>query len=171
MNTLKSIAALMLLFTMSCSASFGQSFQLGDKHLNLGIGFGGGLGIPIGLSYEQGVTNRISVGGYLAFATDKQSWGSAGQWKYTYILAAARGSYHLPVNSEKFDPYGGVMLGYNVSSVKWDGSGSEPLSSSAGGLLLGVHIGSRYWLTDKLGAFAEIGYGAGVLNVGVAIKL
>ncbi|WP_270087843.1 hypothetical protein [Sphingobacterium sp. SYP-B4668] len=171
MNTLKTIGAVTLILLIGSTRSFAQSFKRGDKLFNVGIGVGGGLGIPAGVSYEQAVSDRISVGGYLAYARKKESWNDYGEWKYSYLLAAARASYHLKVDSERFDPYGGIMLGYNVASVKWGGEGSEPISTSAGGLMWGVYVGSRYWASDKVGAFAEVGYGAAVLNLGVALRL
>jgi len=171
MNPIKTIGAAALVLLLGSNNSFAQSFKQGDKLLNAGVGIGGGLGIPVGVSYEHAVSDRISVGGYLAYARKKESYNEYGEWKYSYVLAAARGSYHLKVNSERFDPYGGAMLGYNVASVKWSGDGSEPVSASAGGFMWGVHIGTRYWASQKVGAFAELGYGATVLNVGVAFKL
>lgn len=170
MNAVKTIGVVAMLLLGSAD-SFAQSFKKGNGLINAGIGLGGGLGIPVGVSYEYAVSDRISAGGYLAYAREKESLNEYGEWKYSYILAAARGSYHLKVNSEKFDPYAGAMLGYNVASVKWHGEGSEPVSASAGGMMWGVHVGSRYWASQKVGAFAELGYGAAILNVGVAFRL
>ncbi|NGM64469.1 hypothetical protein [Sphingobacterium sp. SGR-19] len=171
MTKIKNIAFITLACILYATTSAAQSFQKGDKMLNVGVGIAGGFGIPVGLSYEQAVSDRISVGAYAAFSTEKESFGDYGNWKYTHILAAARGSYHLKVNSTKFDPYGGIMLGYNIASVKWDGDDDAPFSTSAGGFLWAGHIGSRYWFSEKFGAFAEIGYGAAVLNIGVTFKL
>ncbi|PRD49297.1 hypothetical protein [Sphingobacterium haloxyli] len=171
MTKIKNIAFITLACILYATTSTAQSFQKGDKMLNVGVGIAGGFGIPVGLSYEQAVSDRISVGAYAAFSTEKESFGGYGNWKYTHILAAARGSYHLKVNSTKFDPYGGIMLGYNIASVKWDGDDDAPFSASAGGFLWAGHIGSRYWFSEKFGAFAEIGYGAAVLNIGVTFKL
>lgn len=168
---IKNITLILLICMMYAMDSCSQSFPKGEKTVNIGIGIGGGIGFPVGISYEQAITDRISVGGYLAYAQEKETYGGIGDWKYTYILAAARGSYHLKVNSDKFDPYGGLMLGYNIASVKWNGSGAEPVSSSAGGVLWGIHIGSKYWFTDKIGAFAELGYGASVLSAGLSFRL
>jgi len=147
-----------------------QSFLKGQQTLHLGIGLGGGIGLPIGLGYEKAISDRIGVGAYAAFATEKESYGSGIGWRYNYILATAKGSYHFAVKGEKLDPYAGLSLGYNIASVKWEGSGSAPFSSSAGGFLWGIHVGSRYWFSDKLGAFGELGYGISLLNVGVALK-
>ncbi|CDS93047.1 conserved exported hypothetical protein [Sphingobacterium sp. PM2-P1-29] len=171
MNALKTIGAAMMVLLLGSTHSFAQSFKKGDGLINVGVGLGGGLGIPVGVSYEHAVSDRISAGGYLAYAREKENWNGYGEWKYSYILAAARGSYHFRVSSERFDPYAGAMLGYNVASVKWDGEGSEPVSASAGGMMWGLHVGARYWASEKVGAFAEVGYGAAILNIGVAFRL
>jgi len=171
MNKLKNLILLALIGILFSTNSNAQSFTKGQQAINLGVGIGGGLGLPVGLSYEKAVTDRIGVGGYLAFSTKKDSFGGFGGWRYTHILAAAKGSYHFKVKSEKFDPYAGVLLGYNIASVKWTGDGEQPWSASAGGLMLGVHAGARYWFSDRIGVFGELGYGAGILNVGVAFKL
>ncbi len=59
------------------------------------------------------------------------------------------------------------MLGYDIVSVSDDFSGSG-ISSS--GLIVPVYVGARYYVTDKLGIMAELGYGVSVLNVGVSYK-
>ncbi len=148
-----------------------QSFKKDQQTIHGGIGLGGGIGLPIGLGYEKAISDRIGIGAYAAFATEKESYGTGIGWRYNYILATAKGSYHFAVKGEKLDPYAGLSLGYNIASVKWEGSGAEPISSSAGGFLWGIHLGSRYWFSDKLGAFGELGYGISLLNVGVALKL
>ena len=74
-----------------------------------------------------------------------------------------RGSYHLGevfnVTGSKFDPYAGLGLGY-VSYGKY-------LSSGA---FLQAHVGARYYLSDNVGLFGEVGAGAATLKVGVAFK-
>lgn len=160
--------ALAVLGALPASA---QTYKKGGKLVNAGLGIGGGFGIPIGVSYEHGFTDRISGGAYLGYAGKSESLGDWGKWKYTYVLAAARASYHFKVNDEKFDPYLGAILGYNIASVKWKGEEAAPASSSAGEVIFGGHIGARYWLAEKVGIFGELGYGVGVLNLGVAFKL
>ncbi|MGJ1411566.1 hypothetical protein ACR78Z_18030 [Sphingobacterium thalpophilum] len=150
--------------------SSAQSFQQGDNTINLSVGIGGSLGIPIGVSYEHAVHEQISVGVYGGYSGKKESLGDYGNWKYSHILLAGKSSYHLKVHS-KFDPYAGLMLGYNIASVKWDGADEVPVSASSGGFFWALHIGSKYWFNTKVGAFAEVGYGLGVLNVGMAFKL
>ena len=35
---------------------------------------------------------------------------------YAYFVLGARAAYHLKLESPKIDPYGGIMLGYNIVS-------------------------------------------------------
>ncbi|RYZ36281.1 MAG: hypothetical protein EOP49_32750 [Sphingobacteriales bacterium] len=156
--------------------SFAQ-YQKGDKLLNAGIGlssyYGGGL--PIGASFEVGITDEISVGAQLDFYTWSYNWGSGYKYRYTFLPIAVRGSYHvnelLNLNNEKLDLYGGVALGYYISSFK-DNSGYSGFYDNAYGnqVLFGIHLGGRYYFKPNVGAFAEVGYGVSALKLGVTFK-
>jgi outer membrane protein W len=126
---------------------------------------------PIGLSFEYGFTEKISAGAYLGYSSASQELGlgTTAKWNYTYTIVGARGSYHF-LNSDKLDPYVGAMLGYNIASVTYDGPGTAPTIASASALIIGAHLGARYYFTDKIGAFAELGYGIAYLQLGVAVK-
>jgi hypothetical protein len=154
------------------SAVLAQSYTKDSKMLNLGIGLGGSyttgkVGIPpISASFEKGITDKISVGGVLGYAASKyELYGFKAE--YSYILIGARGSYHF-YNTDKIDAYGGAILGYNIVSSKITGFGS---AASASGLAYSGFVGGRYLLTEKLSAFAEVGYGISLLTIGVTLKL
>ncbi|MES2651047.1 MAG: hypothetical protein V4663_04870 [Bacteroidota bacterium] len=168
MMNLKKIALAVILTGWGIT-SFAQTYSKGVNLLNAGIGLGGGFGTPIGLSFEHGFTDKISGGVYGAYASEKVPTGF-GDFKYTYILTAARASYHFDFGVEKLDPYLGVILGYNIASAKWTGAGAMP-ANSAGGVIYGGHAGARYFFSEKIGLFAEAGYGVGSLNVGLTFKL
>ncbi|MEJ2904269.1 outer membrane beta-barrel protein [Pedobacter panaciterrae] len=171
MKITRKLTLAIALTVLGASSASAQTYKKGDKLVNAGLGIGGGFGIPIGVSYEHGFTDRISGGGYLGYAGKNESFGDSGKWKYTYVLAAARVSYHFRIKDEKFDPYLGAILGYNIASVKWQGEEAAPASASAGEVIFGGHLGARYWLAEKIGIFGELGYGVGLLNLGVAFKL
>lgn len=143
-----------------------QRHAEGDKNLNIGLGLGSqfGGGIPIGASFELGIKENISVGGYAGYAGYKETLPFFGDVKYTYIILGGRGSYHFDLGPEALDPYAGVMLGYNVASVDINGV------NAGGGLLLGGYLGARYAFSDKMGAFAELGYGIAWLQLGLNVK-
>ncbi len=172
----KIFSFIFVLSLLISSASFAQ-YEKGDKLLNVGIGlssyYGGGL--PIGASFEYGVTDDISVGAQIDYYSWGYNFGSGYKYKYTFLPIAVRGSYHLNkvlnLNTDKVDLYGGAALGYYISSYS-DNSGYTGIYDNGYGnkVLFGIHAGARYYFKPTLGAFAELGYGVSALKIGVAFK-
>lgn len=151
-----------------------QSFEKGDINVGGGIGIGSTLGggLPIGVHVEFGVTDNISVGAYAAFASYNAGF-SGFDWKYTYTIIGARGAYHFGelLNApDNLDVYGGVGL-YNYSVKVKSDLGGAFTGTSGSGLHFGVHAGARYYFTDNIGAYAELGSGIAYLQLGVTLKL
>ncbi|TAH24732.1 MAG: hypothetical protein EAZ07_09100 [Cytophagales bacterium] len=186
----------LLLCTLFVNA---QALTKGDGVLNLGIGFGGGYVYsgatttvpPVHASFEKIITDeigpgRIGIGGLAGYSAGKYeypSWFGTGEYgiKTTSIVIGARGAYHFNfVKNDKLDLYAGIMLGYNIGSTKWyfDSSISPATqtllestnSASYGGLIYGGFIGARYLFTEKIGAFAELGYSIALFNLGLTVK-
>lgn len=150
----------------------------GKNFLNAGIGLGsfglsGAGGLPITASFEHGFTKNISAGinaGLIkrSFATD---------WKYTYLLLGVRGSYHLnevlKIGNPDLDVYAGAGLTYRRYKIKYGSDLNEDYygKASGGDMTINIHAGGRYFFTQGIGAFAEIGYGISPLQIGVTIKL
>lgn len=163
-----------------------QIYEQGGSQLNIGIGIGStftGAGLkttipPLGISYEYGFKEKISGGVYLGYAGASQevaTFGGTWKWSYNYILLGARGSYHFDfLDTDKFDPYAGLLLGYNVASVSVEKpagyTGPDLTAASAGGVVLGGHLGLRYHFNEKLGAFGELGYGVAFLQLGLTAR-
>ncbi len=153
--------------------------------LGVGIGgLGGGYGtssIPvISVGLDFGLTKEISVGGIAGYSSSKFDGlygfqNSRYSWKYTYITLGARGSYHfLQVPNEKLDLYAGLGLGFNIVSSKYDGTAvNQALIVGASGsyMFLGIHAGARYSFSGNFAVYGELGYGLGILNVGIALKV
>ena len=167
-NTLLLLVAGLLIGTQS----FGQFVpDKGTKLLNLGIGVGGyggigfaGGGVAFGGSFEVGVIPNLTVGGIASF----RSYSGFG----SFYSIGARGSYHfnqlLTLSDEKVDLYAGAGLIYSGFSYK-DGYLSS--AYNYGGIDLGLHIGGRYFFSDKVGGFLEAGIGTAPLQLGVTFKL
>lgn len=157
------------------------NFSKGQWDVNAGIGlirtfYGSHRGVvpPVSVSAEVGVTDNISVGGYLGYTSTKDRFGFLDDFdviKYSFVIIGARGSYHFNV-WDKMDTYGGLMLGYAVASAKWDSTNPylNDASFAASGLSLSAYIGGRYDINENIGAFAEIGYGISVLTIGATMK-
>ncbi len=163
-----------LLFSMVVFAQNG-AFSKGDKLLNVGIGVNSYYsgGIPFGASFEVGVTEDISVGANVDYLSHK--YKGFGDYKFTALYFGARGNYHfntlLNIENEKIDVYAGVGLGYRVFNWKDDYNGSGLKSSYGSGVYFGILAGGKYYFTDNIGAFVELGaIGSTNARIGVAFK-
>ena len=182
---MKRILLVAVLLVVAISMSFSQmAYNKGDQVINLGLGIGGFAGaygtggIAITGGYENAITENISLGGVVGYSSSSETvYGDYG-WKYTYILIGARGAYHLDLlHNPKIDTYGGILLGYNIVSASATGTqptyygyGVETYSASASYLEFGIFVGGRYYFDPHWAVQAELGYGMGILNVGIAYK-
>lgn len=174
---------------MTGSAAFAQSssFNKGDNLLHIGIGvgspfFGSGYStsLPVNpsVSFEHGLSEAISVGGQLSYASYKYSYnlGSLYGGNYTFkesaTYAGIRGSYHLneALGLDKpWDCYGGASLGYVIVSAS-DNMGYSAAAGSALGF--GLYAGGKYYFSSRTGVYAEAGYQSlSYLNIGITFKL
>lgn len=110
----------------------------GDQKVNLGLNaYGYGTGITA--TYDYGLNQLISVGGGANAYFD----GYKDNNKDNRVFVFGRVNFHLSEVLElpaKFDLYPGVDLGV--------------LGKDFG---IGAHIGVRYFFTEKIGVFAEVG--------------
>ena len=171
--------ALFLSFALT-STVFAQQYgyNKGDKLLNLGVGVNSyyDSGLPLSISFEQGVTDKISVGGGVDYLSNKYKLGDGLFFKFTALYFGARASYHvnelLKVKNEKIDLYGGITAGYRSFTWKDNYNNSTLGNSYGSGVFFGGYIGGKYFFSDRLGGFTELG-AAGSTNarVGLALKL
>jgi len=174
---MKKLLLVSMLVIVAGSLAIGQNaYRKGNKLVHGGLGFGlagiyGDASLPpITVGYEHGLEEKISLGGIVGFAGSSQDF-IGGEWSYTYILIGARGAYHFLENNSQWDAYGGLVLGYNIVSTSWDGPGVQFGSASGSYLLWGLYGGGRYYFNPRWAVYGEIGYGAGILAIGVAHKL
>lgn len=166
-----------------CSATFasGQArYAKGDVLLNAGIGLGYYFagGVPLLLSGEFAVNDVISVGPYLGYTSYSYNYGFFGnqyRYKYSFFDLGVRGSYHFSelfeIRDERIDVYGGAFLGFVISSYSGDDFGGDYSDPYAGGLRLGIHAGARYFFSEKVAGYGELGYGIAPLSLGLTFKL
>ena len=185
----KKVAAMVAVALVMCAYVGAQepTFNTkGDNLAGVAIGFGGyysgsmytGSGISrlpfVSLYYENCVKDNLF--------NDKSSLGIGGMLGYTaitakdffkssYTVIGARGVLHYAL-VDKLDTYAGVMMGYEIASWKWIGAweniGGKADATSA--FDVGMFIGARFFFNDKAAVFAEAGFGAANLNVGLSLK-
>jgi Outer membrane protein beta-barrel domain len=182
-------AAICALFILSFSQLNAQMYTKGQQDLHLGVGLGTtlyGSGYrsilpPLNVSYEKGITDNIGVGGYIGYATSRYNYDGFNDldynWRYTNIILGARAAYHYDLfKKPKLDTYAGAMLGFNIARARFRSDNpllndNDYTSPSSGGLIWSGYIGARYQFKEKLGAYAELGYGVAWLNLGLRFKL
>lgn len=174
------LLSLCVCFSMLQLVAQESTFHKGDKVLNVGIGLGSTLysgslyksGLPpLSGSLEYGVKDEVlekvafGVGPYLAFSSYKWS----NYYRYTNVIVGARGQLHYPL-VDKLDTYAGLLLGYNIVSVKDLDPYTGSFSGSASGVAWSLFVGGRYYFKDTFGVMAELGYGIAYFTIGIALK-
>ncbi len=187
----KLTTALLFVFLITgASNSFAQTFTQESLVANLGFGFGWysyGYGVnsfpAVTLSVEKGFKDLedigfISIGATAGWKTAKYDWnwfGNTDEWKWRDIVIAARGALHPHfIEVDKVDVYGGLALGVRLENFTWytiDIAG-EPQKVNENNVypLIGFYAGGRYYFTDNIAVFSELGYGLGYLTLGISVK-
>jgi outer membrane immunogenic protein len=155
------------------ASSYAQFEPYADKAKMLSVGIGiSGWGIPLYARYEHPVADNITIGGTVSFQTKSETY-TGYKWKHTIVGLNGRGSYHfneLLKAPDQWDFYAGASLGYFFWNTDYEGSGTDIYSGSGtGGFSVGAHIGSRYFVSDKIAINLELGggtvLGGGTLGV------
>ncbi|HOI30423.1 MAG TPA: hypothetical protein PLZ15_11765 [Melioribacteraceae bacterium] len=180
---MKSKTLILFLLFAFYQTGFGQ-FEASKSYAgpSLGLSFLGST-FQLGLNYEYGMPlsaigmsgpGKIGVGGLFRYWSYSEGFGT-GEWSYTNILVGAQGNYHFALDNRMWDPYLGLVLAYNIASVKWEGvKGFGWADRSAGGFWLGLHGGVRYFFTPKTALNLRFGFGTldyGALEIGVDFQL
>ncbi len=182
------VLALVFLATLS-SGLVAQNFEKGSNAINAGIGFGYmyyrgsyyDFRMPsITATYERGIVEVpmgselkgiVSVGGIFGIGGTKYKFGDNEKFTYTYLLFAVRGNYHF-IFMDKLDPYAGISLGYvaTIYNYKGDDPFMDDFDYDAGKFAPGVYVGARYFFTENIAVFAELGYQLTLFNFGATFK-
>ncbi|MEM8526846.1 MAG: hypothetical protein AAGG68_19555 [Bacteroidota bacterium] len=176
------LIAFATLFTFNANAqitSGNTHFAKGETDINAGLGLvrtfyssASTVMPPLSVSAEYGITDAISVGGFIGLASAREEW-FGGNVNYNFFILGARGSYHFQI-FDQMDTYAGLMLGYNNVSANfgdyYDGDIYDD-TVAASAMALSAYVGARYNLKDQWCIYGELGYGISVLNIGVSMKL
>jgi outer membrane protein W len=140
---------------------------------------------PVALTYENGIADKISVGVQVGYATlknvdtEKDGLGAGKDFietsKLTQLAVYLRGNYHFG-ESEKFDPYIGLGIGYN--NFKYTIEDNDPSTGTItslfkipGSVGFSGQLGAKYYFSSSIGAYAELGYLAGSFaQIGLVAK-
>ncbi len=161
-------------------------FKAYDSYDGFSIkGFG-----PVLAKYEYGISDKVGVGICLGYSGASINWTEDVQvynnqteqyetkryeygYKNTKITGVARVNWHLG-NHDKIDPYLGLGLGFksskfNLSTTDTDFNGGS-LDFKGLPVAMSASFGCRFYFTDNIGAFVEVGIGHGFGQGGLQFK-
>ena len=186
---MKKLLLLLFVAVFSLIQLSAQAFKSGDLVGNLGVGFGwygygyGATSLPaFSLSLEKGIKDienvgPLSIGGIVGFKHASYAWNSGySDYGWNDIIIAVRGAIHYDLfKVNKLDTYGGVALGLRLQSYSYYVYNTslqyEKAHTNYTHGLFALYLGGRYYFTDNLAAFGELGYGLGYLTLGLSFKL
>lgn len=148
---------------------------------------------PMHVKYEYGVTDKIGLGLSIRYLNYKVQWtdqesittyDSIGDpngtvtknytsgYKGSRLGIMAHMNIHF-ATGDKIDPYWGFGIGYGHS--KFDYFTDDPLSENLSltfpiPIAFESTVGCRFYFSDNFGAYLEAGWGASLLQGGIAIK-
>lgn len=144
-------------------------------------------------TYENGTFGNvgpgtISLGGLLSYKSIGYKYTDPYlnyyyNEKWTYWIIGLRSAYHWNfTHSAKCDPYAGAMLAYYYLGYNF--TSNDPYYKNPGDpyyyvysgsynsyLALSLFVGFRYYLSNNIALWAELGYGYSNLALGVSFKL
>ena len=158
------------------------AFDVGDKTLGVSVGFGASYSynyyagyapvvLPaIAVTYDQGIMEAgpgtIGVGGIIG--AQFSHYGYLGSnIRYTNYIIGARGTWHLTLlkdKNNKFDPYGGAMVGLRFFNYS---NNYNNITSTSVSPALALFVGAKYNFSKHVGAFAEVGFDISLLRFGL----
>ena len=159
------------------------AFDIGDKTIALSIGFGsdysynyyGGYAPVIlpafGVSYDQGILEAgpgiVGIGGIIVGQFSHYNGPYGINATYDNYIIGARGTWHLTIlknKNNKFDPYGGVLIGLRFFNYY---ENYDHYTSNSVNPAFGLFVGAKYNFAAHVGAFAELGVDVSLLRFGL----
>ena len=179
-HTIRVLAVAAVLAAVGTSGAVAQKkagggFREGSTDIGPVVGLGGigSAGLSLGGRFERAIKRLPNLGdGVLALqlSADYYSYSntiSTVGYSFKYIPIGATANYHIKVNDTKFDPFIGAGLGYLVVSSSFNGTGF----SNGSGIYFVGRAGLRYYMTNGVALYGDVGAGAATLNAGVMFRM
>jgi hypothetical protein len=141
------------------------------------------------LTYEQSLPKLgpgyLGLGAYFGYKTASykyDDWYYNGNKYYyrhnwTYMFIAARGAYHAEaLMTDKAELYFGAVVGLRIQKYNFETNSIDPERNAyelhESNIYPGysLFLGGRYYLSNNIGLYAELGYGISYLTAGLSFK-
>ncbi|MBN1406387.1 MAG: hypothetical protein JW956_01280 [Calditrichaceae bacterium] len=136
------------------------------------VGFiiNGEFGLMEGFLSIPHFPTSLGIGASLAYSGYTQTY-YYGEYSYSNFEIMTHGVYHVKlIKKIPMDTYIALSLGFNIENNDLDvGIGGDPPDRN-GGFRLGTSVGVRYYFTNNLAAVGELGFGMGLLRLGMDFK-
>lgn len=144
------------------------------------------------ISYDNGTFNNvgpgiISLGGIISYKSSSYDYMNPYtnyyyDQKWTYFIIGFRSAYHWNfTTNSKFDPYAGLMLAYY--DIGYKSSSNDPYYTNPANpyyfysinnynsyLAFSLYIGARYFVSNNIAVWLELGFGYSNAALGVSYK-
>jgi len=182
MKKLFSLLSIVLMFAHLQAGENTAIIQPGERivgaRLALGSVYGASAGVIVSGEYGykenlvnlNGIENNLGLGASIGYSGYSEKY-SVGTYSYSNILISGSALWHVAlINDPRLDTYLTLNLGWNIVSVSIP-TGGPDYGTSYDGLVWGTGIGARFHFNDKLAAVGELGFGMGVLRLGIDYSL
>jgi hypothetical protein len=194
MVMMKKAAAVLLLSTalaLTAVSAAPTPLQKGDILLNAGLGlgsfdlgslringpgwwanygsyflFGGYVAVDYVLPIDFPLTIGLEVG--YSYTSIDSPYTNVFSGSASAVPILIRAAWHPDFAIPNLDTYVLFKLGYAVGSFGGEIADKSTISTEPSGALIGFNIGGRYFFTENLGAFGELGYERVMGEYGVA---
>lgn len=139
---------------------------------------------PAYLKAELPVNDRVGFGVNFAYTTANATYVTQDgeidsifyntSVDYTSYSILARVNFHFGAQDGKFDPYAGFGFGYRNANYAVTGGDPDDQPNDFNGLIhfgMDVTIGTRYYITDNIGVYGEVGLAKSIMQAGLVIRL
>ncbi len=191
----KLLLLLVTVFVMHSQAMQAQdrAFEIKNSLLSFGVGFGWSYPFyndpsvwpSFSINYEKGLfyvkkVGYFGIGGFAAYHHANYNYPKSDRYiRWQNVVGTVRFTFHPNfLMTQNFEMYAGVMGGARYEFFKdtqYDAFSNPALANPYdryGGfnVLFAGFIGMRFYTGERLGFFAEGGYGLSFLNIGITWK-
>lgn len=142
-----------------------QHVEKGTKLISLSLGSAS----MVITSFEYGISEKITIGPYIGIWNIDSTLSNGYSSDLRYYSYGALGNYHF-YQDEKWDVYGGAVLGYQKAIVNDNDPDYSSSSHEFSSPVLGITGGGRYFFSDDFAGNIEFGFGGWLGKIGLTYK-